>query len=104
VSNFSGSGELVVDHHKFAVPHVLAPGEQVYSCVTGVGDGDGDLYEPWDGTSMATPIVSGLAALILERYPNISLTDLKEKLYQDAVYDYDEEATRQGGGIVQFKR
>jgi subtilisin family serine protease len=100
VSNFSSSGELVVDNHTYSVPHVIAPGEQVYSCVPGVGN----LYEPWDGTSMAAPIVSGIAALILQQHPTIPLTDLKEKLYQDAVYDYDEEATRQGGGIVRFKK
>jgi subtilisin family serine protease len=100
VSRFSGNGQLLVEHHLYSVPHVLAPGEQVYSCVPGVGD----AYQKWDGTSMATPIVSGLAALILQQHPDIPLLDLKEKIRRDAVYDEEEEAVRQGDGNVKYAR
>ncbi len=95
---FSGSGELMVDHHLYGVPDVVAPGVGVFSCVPGAVD----TYEPWDGTSMATPIVTGLAALHLQRDPGIRLADLKEKLIEDAVDIPTEEDARQGFGVVRF--
>lgn len=43
--------------------HVAAPGEEIFSTVLD------NKYDTWDGTSMATPFVSGLAALIKMKYP-----------------------------------
>jgi subtilisin family serine protease len=37
------------------------------------------------GTSMATPVVSGVAALMLSADPTLSVSDLKSKLYSSAV-------------------
>jgi subtilisin family serine protease len=37
-------------------------------------------YWPFSGTSMAAPHVSGLAGLILARYPGITLNELKERI------------------------
>ncbi len=42
--------------------------------ITGFG------YNPLDGTSMAAPHVSGLAGLILARYPTITLQELKDRI------------------------
>lgn len=99
VCSFSSSGQLMVDHHLYSVPTVVAPGSQVYSCVPGAGE---DLYEPWDGTSMAAPLVTGLAALILQRHPQITLNHLREKIYQAAVYYFEDDPVRQGGGIATY--
>lgn len=51
-------------HESFVVN---APGEQIFSTFPG------DIYAAWDGTSMSTPMISGVAALILARHPEWSL-------------------------------
>lgn len=51
---------------------VFAPGVDIYSTMPG-----GDKYGSMSGTSMAAPVVSGLAALILEYFPTLSATQLK---------------------------
>lgn len=96
IAGFSGSGSIVVDHHQYPVPSLVAPGEGVYSAVMG-GE-----YEAWDGTSMATPIVSGIAALILEEYPGITVKELTDELLlrcEPLVAPTE----RQGAGIIRVK-
>ncbi len=40
----------------------------------------GNAYEEKSGTSMATPVVSGVAALIVSQHPRMSVDDLRKKL------------------------
>jgi subtilisin family serine protease len=40
----------------------------------------GNAYEEKSGTSMATPVVSGVAALIVAEHPRMSVDDLRKKL------------------------
>ena len=54
--------------------HIAAPGKDIVS--TWLGNG----YREASGTSMATPYVSGVAALIIASEPGISLTDLRKRL------------------------
>jgi subtilisin family serine protease len=53
-------------------PHVdlAAPGAAIYSTVPGAGYGD------MSGTSMAAPIVSGLAALVWAKYPSATAAEV----------------------------
>jgi subtilisin family serine protease len=95
VANFSSSATMVADNHQYQIPDLVAPGEGVYSSVMGGG------YEAWNGTSMATPVVSGIAALILERQPDISVLDLMELLQQTCRKLPGEEDGRQGRGLAQ---
>lgn len=54
--------------------HVAAPGREIVS--TWLNDG----YREASGTSMATPYVSGVAALIIANEPNISVEKLKDRI------------------------
>jgi subtilisin family serine protease len=62
----------------------------------------GGGYEDWAGTSMATPIVTGIAALTLERHPTMTILQLR-----DAILSACESLgvgvaeNRQGKGLVQ---
>jgi subtilisin family serine protease len=96
VANFSSSGALVVDHHMYEVPYLLAPGEGVVSSVLGGG------YAAWDGTSMATPVVAGVAALLLQEDPGMGIIKLMDELFNRADYNWDEIGPRQGYGVVQI--
>ncbi|MFN9558848.1 MAG: S8 family peptidase, partial [Dolichospermum sp.] len=95
VAAFSGNNTIIDEYLSYNVPHVVAPGEGVYSSVLGGG------YEAWDGTSMATPIVSGVAALILERYPTMTYLDLFDALRSNC-QDLGLDNQRQGQGLVQI--
>ena len=53
---------------------IAAPGVDILSTWLG------NAYEEKSGTSMATPVVSGVAALILAEHPQMSVDDLKKKL------------------------
>lgn len=63
-ASFSNYGKKEVD--------VFAPGTRIYSTLPG-----GNKYGNLDGTSMAAPVVTGVAALILEYFPNLSPAEVK---------------------------
>lgn len=71
VATFSNYGKKNVD--------VFAPGVQLYSSVPG------SKYRYESGTSMASPVVAGLAALIREYYPKLSAVEVKEIILQSVV-------------------
>jgi subtilisin family serine protease/flagellar hook assembly protein FlgD len=56
-----------------------APGEDIYSTVAGSG------YDYMDGTSMASPVVAGVAALILSKNPLLSPNEVKAILASSAI-------------------
>ncbi len=94
VASFSSSSTLFVDNELYTVPNLVAPGKEIYSSVTGG-------YKALNGTSMATPIVSGIAALYLEKYPDISVLQLKDEL-ERSCKDLGELRERQGKGLIQI--
>jgi subtilisin family serine protease len=71
VADFSNYGKKSVD--------VFAPGVKIYSSVPG-----GNTYRDLQGTSMASPVVAGLAALILEYYPKLSAKQVKMVIEKSA--------------------
>lgn len=63
-ASFSNYGKYTVD--------VFAPGFMINSTVPK------SKYEEFDGTSMAAPVVSGLAALILSYYPHLKPNEVRD--------------------------
>lgn len=71
-AEFSNYGKTAVD--------VFAPGVRINSTVP-----DNDKYAEQDGTSMAAPVVSGLAALIRSYYPKLTAIQVKEIILKSVV-------------------
>jgi len=72
-SSWKGGDELAASFSNYGKDEVdvFAPGVDILSTVPG------NEYERDSGTSMAAPVVSGLAALILDYYPNLTASDVK---------------------------
>jgi subtilisin family serine protease len=66
-------------------PDVVAPGVQIYSSIPPEKKPSGIYeYSYMDGTSMATPHVSGVAALLMAAYPEAPVTDIMQALKETA--------------------
>jgi subtilisin family serine protease len=63
-------------------PEVVAPGYYVLGPEAGTSN-----YIPMDGTSMASPVVAGLVALILEENPNLDVNGVRSILTSQALSD-----------------
>lgn len=70
-AGFSNYGKEEVD--------VFAPGVRIYSTVPG-----GNTYQNLQGTSMASPVVAGLAAFIMSYYPTLSAAQVKAVIEKSA--------------------
>jgi len=77
-------------------PDIWAPGENIVSTLSPNYDFDlqnrdtkkivEKYYIKMSGTSMATPMVSGTAALLLEKYPHITPDQIKRRIMLSAQY------------------
>ena len=68
LTNFTDYGEHV---------SVCAPGEQIYSCIHPYADVN-KYYEYYDGTSMATPIVTGVCAMTWGANSDLKAEEVKD--------------------------
>lgn len=102
--NYSGRGHADRIDRK---PDIVAPGTDVISCnLHWQRDRMGryrDGYTKKSGTSMATPIVSGAAALFLQKYPYCSSMQLKRRMLL-AASDLGEEENKQGWGMLNIEK
>jgi subtilisin family serine protease len=71
LADFSHYGASSVD--------LAAPGDDIESTVPKSTDSSG--YASFSGTSMATPFVAGVAALVLSVEPNLTVKELRERLF-----------------------
>ncbi len=69
-ASFSNYGDQMVD--------VYAPGLEIYSTVPE------SEYETTQGTSMAAPMVAGVAALLKSYYPSLTMVEIKEIILKSA--------------------
>ena len=83
---FSGYGKDNVD--------VFAPGSDIFSTVPG------DLYDYKSGSSMSTPCVTGVAALLLSYFPDLTTQQVKDIIMRSS-FKPDVVVNRPGGSKVQ---
>jgi subtilisin family serine protease len=76
-SSFSNYGLNTVD--------LGAPGSAIYSTVPGNGKGGTSAYASYSGTSMATPHVTGAAALYASIHPNATAAEIKAAILGSAI-------------------
>jgi subtilisin family serine protease len=91
-SGWKGGDQLAASFSNYAADRVdlFAPGVAIYSTVPGGG------YERLDGTSMATPVVSGVAALLMSYFPELTAADVKRILIASAVRHTSQSVVRPG--------
>jgi subtilisin family serine protease len=85
-------------------PDVIAPGQDIVAGVAPPGN-HGRLFDVYSGTSMSSPHVAGLAALLKQRHPDWSPMMIKSALMTSATNVLDTGSTaavifRQGAGHV----
>lgn len=80
-------------------PDLLAPGEKIVSCIPG------GRSDQMDGTSMAAPHVSGAAALVMARHPELKGQPARiKKILCETATDLNRERSLQGHGMVDVLR
>ena len=93
---FSSGGPTPYEH--LVKPEVAAPGSGITS--TGSEDAGQYPYTDKSGTSMSTPHVAGIAALLLEDDGDRTPADVKDALISTADPLDGEDVYKQGGGVV----
>lgn len=102
--SYSGRGPS-----KFAIkkPDLVAPGTDIISCNASYTMRNRNFrVEPYikkSGTSMATPIVTGAAALLIQKCGRLACEEIKRRMVYSAV-DLKEPWTKQGWGMVNVRR
>ncbi len=109
VAHFSSGASLVFPENGrdnvVTKPDVVAPGVRIYSAIPPVLRTDGAyLFAYMDGTSMATPHVSGLVALLMSAYPNAPVSEIAQVIKETALHPTGDEMrpdNRWGYGLIQ---
>jgi len=104
-ASFSSRGPLRAGNGNLLKPDVIAPGQDIVAAVAPPGNA-GQLFNVYSGTSMSSPHVAGLAALIKQRHPDWTPMMIKSALMTTGTDILDGPNTnplvifRQGAGHV----
>lgn len=105
IASFSGRGSRYLNK-----PDIVAPGVKIISTASGnvpIGTDESIMvnksYRIASGTSMATPIVAGAAALLLEKNPYLTNTQIKHILKSTTVKINDAGIWTQGSGMINIE-
>ncbi len=99
IADFSGRGPMCSSFGNDLKPDLVAPGVGIYSSIPTDG------YMALNGTSMATPHVAGVAALLLQARPDLSVYQVEQILRQSATdVGTSGPDTTYGAGIVNAYR
>lgn len=86
-------------------PDIVAPGTDIISCSSHVKytmHGWKNSYLSKSGTSMSTPVISGAAALFLQKYPDAGNGEVKRRMVYSAT-DLHEPWHIQGWGMLNIR-
>ncbi|MDA3615400.1 S8 family serine peptidase [Polluticaenibacter yanchengensis] len=89
VAGFTNYGNAYVD--------ILAPGNYIYSTISNTDKSYG--FE--NGTSMSSPIVAGIAALIRSYYPTLTAVEVKKCILASADTSYIDEVFLKPGSAIE---
>src|SRR5690606_15276805 len=80
-SAWRGRGQLASDFSNYGARQVdvFAPGSDITSSAPG------NKYEAASGTSFAAPVVSGIAAMLMAYYPELTAADVRRIILESAV-------------------
>lgn len=114
VANLQCNGELhYYSNYGKETVHLAAPGSEIYSTSTGDGSSSGSTnfwdswwnsnskaatssYERMSGTSMAAPMVAGVAAMLYSKYDTLSIQAIRQAILASVDTDADKYGTLQG--------
>ncbi len=105
VSDFSSKGPRVGDHS--VKPDIAAPGEGIVAARaagTSMGNPAGEFYTAASGTSMASPHVAGVAALLAQARPGWKADKLKAALMSSSAVPAGLGVFESGAGRVDAAR
>src|SRR5262245_11560239 len=94
VAGFSSAGPSEFNNENLGKPDIMAPGVNMVAAVSPENH-SGNLWDSESGTSMATPHIAGVAALLKSKNPAWSVMDIKSALMTTA------KPTNNDGGPIQ---
>ena len=84
-------------------PDLSTPGNRIFSCNYAFPMRSSYAYISKSGTSMSTPVVSGAAALLLEKYPDMSNLEVKLRFW-NSCDDLGLPESQQGHGQLNIEK
>jgi hypothetical protein len=85
VADFSSVGPSISSNGDLLKPDILAPGVDIAAAVPPISNPANSFYDLKSGTSMASPHVAGIAALLKQKNPTWTPTAIKSALMTTAV-------------------